>query len=277
MNTDEFFKFIDGIPDEHDEKEKAKEYYKIIGSELKKLSKSNVIGRNMKSVYLVQVIIDNESDYMKYPKYSVYANGTSNEDLQTLIDAAIREFIDKGEYAFHYNYDQLEQQIPIIIQRYLNKNTNTYEYWCRFLHKCMSISGNSIYPIAVLCFDKIALETSVLYDGKKHPFLESLENEWTFGNVNDMTNKKFCYNELFRRAATRSDYFIYLYEDIFNALSALKYENESNKGSILALSGTRKQNFEELQVNYDISILFKQPIKIEEDSYKKIRKLLEIE
>lgn len=276
MDTEEFWNLIEGVPNKDDEKKNAQEYCKIIRDEFKKLSKGDVFGQNLKAVYLVELIIDAKSEDKYHPKYRVYANGTDDKDLEVLINAAIQQFVDEDNYAFHYNYDQLDGQIPIKIQRYLNTNTNTDEYWCKLLFKGMTLSGNPSYPCIVLCFDKIGLETRIQWSGKKHPFLDSLKREWTFGRVNDLINKKVCYNELFRRAATSSDHFIYLYGDVFNTLSTLKYENESNIGSILKIKETREEGFDKLQSNYDISICFKQPISVEEDSYKKIRKLLEV-
>lgn len=70
--------------------------------------------------------------------------------------------------------------------------------------------------------------------------------------------------------------FVYLYEDIFNALSALKYESGENYGSILVLCRTKDKSFDEVQSNYKISIKFKHEIELENNSYKKIRKLLEM-
>lgn len=276
METDEILNLLEGIPDKDEEKKQAEKYYKTISNELRKISKADAFGSNLKAVYLVSLIIDVECDDKMHPNYKVYANGTSDMDLQELINSAIRMFVDEGHYAFHYSYDQLESELPSVIQDYLNDNINTDEYWCRLLFRSMTISGKPLYPFVVLCFDKIRLETNTSYDGKRHPFLESLKIEWSFGKVNDIQNGKICYNELFRRAATSSDSFVYLYEDAFNALSALKYENESNAGSILAITGMRKEKFDELKSNYDVSMCFKKPVRIEEDSYKKIRKLLEI-
>lgn len=276
METDELLKMMEGIPNEEFEKETAKEYYKLVGNELKKLSKRDAFGRNLKAVYSVRIIIDEEYGHESQPQYRVYVNGTSDKNLQELVDAAIKEFIEEGHYAFHYSYNQLDSQIPSVVQRYLNDNADTDEYWCRMLFKSMTLSGAPLYPLVVLCFDKAGLESSISYNGKRHPFLDSLEIEWSFGKVNDIENKKFSYNELFRRAATRSDHFIYLYEDVFNTLSALKYENELNVGSILSIRETREENYDKLESNYDVSICFEQPIEIREESIKKIRKLLEI-
>lgn len=276
MDTEEFLNLIEGVPNKDDEKKRAQEYCKIIRDEFKKLSKGDVFGQNLKAVYLVELIIDAESEDKYHPQYRVYANGTDDNNLEVLINAAIRQFVDEEHYAFYYNCDQLDGEIPIKIQRCLNTNTDTDEYWCRLLFKGITLSGNPSYPCIVLRFDKIGLETRIQWSGEKHPFLESLESEWSFGRINDLINKKVCYNELFRRAATRSDHFIYLYEDVFNTLSTLKYENESNIGSILKIKETREEGFDKLQSNYDISICLKQPINIEENSYKKIRKLLEV-
>ena len=276
VEKDELLNMIEGIQNKNEEKKKAQEYYKIIGREFKKLSRSDAFNRNFKAVYLVKIIIDEGCDTKTPPEYNVYVSSTGDEDLQALIDAAMRRFIDKGNYAFHCYYNQLQSELPKVIADYLNENVCKEEYWCRLLYKGTTLSEKSSYNFIILCFNKAELENDTLYDGKRHPFLKSLESEWSFGIVNDVDKRKTCYNELFRRAASRSDFFVYLYADDFNALSALKYENEANNGSILALRGTKEIVFDELQSNYDVSICLKQPIRMEEDSYKKIRKLLQV-
>lgn len=215
METDEILNLLEGIPDKDEEKKRAEKYYNTISNELRKISKADAFGSNLKAVYLVSLIIDVECDDKMHPNYKVYANGTSDMDLQELINSAIRMFVDEGHYAFHYSYDQLESELPSVIQDYLNDNINTDEYWCRLLFRSMTISGKPLYPFVVLCFDKIRLETNISYDGKRHPFLESLKTEWSFGKVNDIQNGKICYNKFFRRAATSSDSFVYLYGRCF--------------------------------------------------------------
>ena len=59
-------------------------------------------------------------------------------------------------------------------------------------------------------------------------------------------------------------------------MSALKYESGENYGSILVLCRTKDKSFDEVQSNYKISIKFKHEIELENNSYKKIRKLLEM-
>ena len=141
----------------------------------------------------------------------------------------------------------------------------------------MTLSGKKSYNFVILHFDKAALDTNITYNGKRHPFLNNLKLEWSFGKVNDIGSRKINYNELFRRAAEYVvNDFIYLYGDIFNTLSALKYESGVNCGSILALCTTRDISFDEVQSNYEVAINFKHAIKIEDDSYRKIRKLLEM-
>ena len=276
MEIDELFSFCEGIPNEEEEKKSAQEYYEKIGREFIKLSNADVFGRNLKAVYLVSLIVDEECKDVAHPNYCVYANGTSEKDLQLLIDEAIRQFVNEGHYAFHYYHHQLKSNLSRVIADYLNDRANTDEYWCKLLFGGMTLSGKPIYSFVVLCFDKDGLEANISFGGKKHPFLDSLRSEWSFGEVNNMATRKICYNELFRRAASRCDNFVYLYQDVFNTLSTMKYENESNNGSILALRETREKDFDELKSNYDVSIYFKKPIRIIEDSYKIIRKLLEI-
>ena len=172
---------------------------------------------------------------------------------------------------------QLESEFPRIIDEYLNYNNVKDEYWCKLLfNNSMTLSGKKSYNFIILHFDKVALETNIKYKDKRHPFLDALKHEWAFGKVNDIDSRKINYSELFRRAAYTEDYFVYLYGDIFNALSALKYESGTNYGSILALCRTKDKTFDEVQLNYEVSINFNCAIKIEDDSYRKIRKLLEM-
>lgn len=277
MKNNELLKFAEGIPNKKREKKRAQGYYEAIGRELKKVSKEDAFGHNFKAVYLVDMVVDKEcDDDNKNPNYRIYVNGTNDKNLQVLIDKAIQQFIDKGDYFFHYFNNQLQSELPRIIVNYLKENISKDEYWCRLLFQGLTALGKTAYHFMVLRFDKIGLENNISYDRKRHPFLNALKREWSYGEVNDINNEIICYNELFRRAATNSEYFIYLYENAFNALSALKYENESNKGSILALRATKDKPYKALKINYEVAIYFEQAIKIEYISYKKIRKLLEI-
>ena len=193
------------------------------------------------------------------------------------MDKAIQKFIKEGNYFFHYYCHQLEREFPRIIDEYLNYNNIKDEYWCKLLSdNDTTLSGKKSYNFIILHFDKVVLETNITYKGKRHPFLDALKHEWSFGKVNDIDNRKINYNELFCRAAHKENSFVYLYEDIFNALSALKYESGENYGSILVLCRTKDKSFDEVQSNYKISIKFKHEIELENNSYKKIRKLLEM-
>ncbi len=279
MEDFDIFDFVDGIPDKEAEKERAQEYYKKICNEFKKISKEDVLGYSLQAVYIADIIIDKECDCDQKlaPSYRLYTNGTNDKDLQAILDKAIRKFIKEGNYFFHYHCHQLEREFPRIIDEYLNYNNAKDEYWCKLLFdNSTTLSGKKSYNFIILHFDKVALETNITYKGKRHPFLDALKHEWAFGKVNDIDSRKINYNELFRRAAYRENYFVYLYGDIFNALSALKYESGANYGSILALSGTKDKTFDEVQSNYEVSINFKSAIKIEDNSYRKIRKLLEM-
>lgn len=279
MEDFDIFDFMDGIPDKEAEKERAQEYYKKIHNEFKKISKEDVLGYSLQAVYTADIIIDRECDCDEKvpPSYRLYANGTNDKDLQAILDKAVQKFIKEGNYFFHYYCHQLECEFPRIIDEYLNYNNVKDEHWCKLLfNNSTTLSGKKSYNFIILHFDKVALETNITYKDKRHPFLDALKHEWAFGKVNDIDSRKINYSELFRRAAYTEDYFVYLYGDIFNALSALKYESGTNYGSILALCGTKDKTFDEVQSNYEVSINFKCAIKIEDDSYRKIRKLLEM-
>jgi len=279
MENIDILDFMDGIPDKEFEKTKALEYYKKIRNEFKKLSNEDILGDNLNNVVLVNIIIDEECDYdrKKPPIYRMYVNGKSNIDIQEILDKAIYKFIEDGHYYFHYYCHQLQRELSEVIAKCLNDNNEKDEYWCKLLNdNSETLSGKKAYNFIILVFDKIALKTNVTYNGKRHPFLDALKTEWSFGKVNDIDNRKINYNELFRRASYRGDYFVYLYADFFNALSALKYESGENYGSILAICVTNDKNFDEVSLNYDVSIKFKEALKIEDNSYRKIRKLMEI-
>lgn len=275
MGNIDILDFMDGIPDKEFEETKALEYYKKIRNEFKKISNEDILGGNLNNVVLVNIIIDKECDCdrKKPPIYRMYVNGTSDIDIQEILDKAIYKFIEDGHYYCH----QLQRELSEAIAKCLNDNNEKDEYWCKLLYdNSETLSGKKAYNFIILVFDKIALEKNVTYNGKRHPFLDTLKVEWSFGKVNDMDNKKINYNELFRRASYRGDYFVYLYADFFNALSALKYEGGENYGSILAICVTNDKNFEEVSLNYDVSIKFKEALKIEDNSYRKMRKLMEI-
>ena len=279
MKDFDIFDHMDGIPDKESEKVRAQEVYKKVRNEFKKISKEDALGYSLQAVYIAHIIIDNECDCNEKvpPSYRLYANGTNDKDLQVILDKAIQKFIKEGNYFFHYYCHQLEREFPRIIDEYLNYNNIKDEYWCKLLSdNDTTLSGKKSYNFIILHFDKVVLETNITYKGKRHPFLDALKHEWSFGKVNDIDNRKINYNELFCRAAHKENSFVYLYEDIFNALSALKYESGENYGSILVLCRTKDKSFDEVQSNYKISIKFKHEIELENNSYKKIRKLLEM-
>ena len=255
MKDFDIFDHMDGIPDKESEKERAQEVYKKVRKEYKKISKEDALGYSLQAVYIAHIIIDNECDCNEKvpPSYRLYANGTNDKDLQVILDKAIQKFIKEGNYFFHYYCHQLEREFPRIIDEYLNYNNIKDEYWCKLLSdNDTTLSGKKSYNFIILHFDKVVLETNITYKGKRHPFLDALKHEWSFGKVNDIDNRKINYNELFCRAAHKENSFVYLYEDIFNALSALKYESGENYGSILVLCRTKDKSFDEVQSNYKI-------------------------
>ena len=221
MKDFDIFDHMDGIPDKESEKVRAQEVYKKVRNEFKKISKEDALGYSLQAVYIAHIIIDNECDCNEKvpPSYRLYANGTNDKDLQVILDKAIQKFIKEGNYFFHYYCHQLEREFPRIIDEYLNYNNIKDEYWCKLLSdNDTTLSGKKSYNFIILHFDKVVLETNITYKGKRHPFLDALKHEWSFGKVNDIDNRKINYNELFCRAAHKENSFVYLYEDIFNAL-----------------------------------------------------------
>lgn len=276
MENSRLFDWIDGIPDTETKKAEILEYYKEIQREFKKISKEDIL----KKLHMVDIIIDEECDCDKktYPEYRMYVDGTSDTKVQGILKKAIDNFIEHGYYFFHYHNNQLQRELPEVVEKCLNNNNEKNEYWCRSLYddEIETLSGKKAYKFIILCFSRIALETNITYNGKRHPFLDALRTEWSFDKVNDIKARKINYNELFRRTSCRREHFIYLYGDSFHTLSALKYENGEIYGSILALWVTKDKIFDELESNYDVVIRFKEEIKIEDASYRKIRKLIEI-
>ena len=275
MEDFNIFECIDGIPNKEAEKVRAQDYYTKICNEFKEISKEDVLGYSLQAVHISHLIIDNECDCDEKvpPSYRLYANGTNDKELQAILDRAVQKFMKEGNYFFHYYHHQLEWELSWSIDKYLNDknkdNNGENEYWCKlFSDNSMTLSGKIFYTFIILHFDKVALETNITYKSKRHPFLDALKHEWSFGKVNDIGNRKINYNELFCRAAYKENSFIYLYGDIFNALSALKYESGENYGSILILCRTKDKSFDEVKSNYEISIEFKH--EIENNSYKKL-------
>lgn len=276
--NDDFFDFINGVPDSKSAKETAKKYMLTIKRELKKISKADSVGQNFDSVYLSTIIIDKECTDKDDPKYRVYSYGTDKFNILDDIIRALQEFIDKKEYHFHYIAKQLNFEIPRVIGEYLNKKYTDKLFWCMKSRYDLEtlLDSKKVFDIVILRFDKNGIENKVSFGNTVHPFFEKLKHEWIYGSVNDIEHTLVCYNELFRRAASYSEHFLYLYADIFNSLSALRYENAENKGKILSLDFGRNDSFDEIKKNYNIKLEFKKPISIEEAQYTRIRKLLEI-
>ena len=274
MEIDELLSVCDGTPDKKHEENTAKDYRLKVARELNKLSTKENFGDSLIAVYFVNLIIDRECDCDKKtpPEYRVYVNGTDDADLKAVVDRRIQEFIDEEKYFFNYNYNQLCTALPEFIRNGL-KNNEGEEYWCRLTRKCKTVIKNKdVYEFDIFKFDKSKLEGVMVYNGKRHPFWRALESEWLSDKFNTASRKVICYNELFRRVLDRIDYFLRFYIDDFNTLSRMKYEGEQNVGSILVLKG----KVDEIEKNYDLHLKFNKTIKVSSDSYKKIRKLLEI-
>jgi DNA integrity scanning protein DisA with diadenylate cyclase activity len=268
--------FMEGVPSKENEKKLEKEYYKSILGEFKKLSNAESITHSFIEVHMVRLVIDEECTDEKPPKYRIYVCGEMSGKLHKEMSDAMSNFVEEGEYAFHKRANQLEFQLPYMFGEYLNSDKKDEEYWCK-LDNCGEVgAAKCCYDFIVLKFDKVGMGSVATFNGEEHPFWRELRTGWSFRNNNDSNYKLICYNELFRRSACDSDYFIYMYEGTLNSLSALKYEGEPNHGTVLALGTFKKDDFEKEKCNFDASIIFKEPIKVENSTYKKIRKLLEI-
>lgn len=120
MENSRLFDWIDGIPDTETKKAEILEYYKKIQREFKKISKEDIL----KKLHMVDIIIDEECDCDKktYPKYRMYMDGTSDIKVQGILKKAIDNFIEHGYYFFHYDNNQLQRELPEIVEKCLNNN-----------------------------------------------------------------------------------------------------------------------------------------------------------
>lgn len=278
IETDEFWDFANGVPDTQNTINTAEKYMQIMKREFRKISKSDMFSNLLKGVFLSRIIIDTECTDERGPSYRIYTHGTNTVDISDEVRNAFQNFINDGHYGFHYHADQLKFEIPRNIEDYLSGKYMDYQFWCMKTHfdgKTL-LDAKKIFELIIVIFDKKGIEDNISFRNEIHPFFLGIKREWIYGNVNDLERGKVCYNELFRRAASFSEFFLHLYSDVFNILSMMKYENAENKGTIISLEYHRGDNFESLRNNYDIKIEFKEPIPIEEAQYKRIRKLLEI-
>ena len=244
-----------------------------IRDEFAKISKHKLLGQSIQEILEVELYI---LDNTEKPKYKLYVYGDARNEVEKICREVIDVFIEERHYAFHNFHDQLDWQFSHVIGDGLNESMVDCEFWCSIADRSMSFLGNPAYLFYVIKFDKHRLSTDITFDEKRHPLLDELRIEWEreFGKFFNM-HKKINYNELFRRASAR-DHFLYFYQDDFNALSAMKYENEINRGSIISIRMYRDDIFEEVSKNYDVSLRLANEIKVAPENYKKIRKLLEM-
>lgn len=257
--------------DENYDQSKLIQIEKKIKNEFKKISKHDFLGQGIESVNEIKVYFLDDEDK---PEYRFFVHGSNNDLILKIVRQALEEFINENHYAFHKYHEQLNFEIPSMVGRALNKFNENMWFWCSNITEVMTLSGYKGYIFNLIQFNKLYLEKECSFNGEIHPFINELEIEWRI-KLNNFGNQKICYNELYRRAAAR-DFFLYNYQEDMNALSAMKYENNINKGSFLALELHKNDSFEDLDKNFIISIKFLNPVKLSSENYKKIRKLLEI-
>lgn len=275
METD--FNFVDNETcsikrDNSDETPKLERILCRIKDEFAKISKHNSLGRCIEDVHEIEIhILDDEDE----PKYVLKIYGKEQIIKEQIVKQAIDKFISAGHYVFYKHTSQLERQFPYEIGRLLNESEEKSEFWCSMAGRFASlIDSHDIFSFYVIKFNKNILDNSFAFGGNRHPFIDDIKREWEYRFGKDIEGK-INYNELFRRASV-SENFLYNYQDHFNVLSTMKYENQVNKGSIISLAIHRDERLEEVEKNYDISIRLLNPIMIIPDNYKKIRKLLEV-
>lgn len=278
MAYDEVWDMMNGVPNAVNSVEMAQKYLKTMRNEFKKISKIESVSKSILGVALARIVIDEECTDDSKPAYRIYVNGTEQADLAHDVETAFQKFVDEGNYFFYYHAHQLKTEIPRAIDDYLNRNNHQYLFWCMKTRNdgVTLLDAKTIYDLIIVKFNKDGVEKNISFNNKIHPFFGGIKREWVYGDVNDLERRLVCYNELFRRAASFSEYFLYLYSDVINALSSMKYENAENKGTIISLEYHKDESFDSVKENYEIMIEFEEPIQIEEAQYKKIRKLLEI-
>ena len=244
-----------------------------IRNEFAKLSKHKLLGQSMQELLQVELYILDDTEE---PKYKLYVYGKARDAVEKICTRTIDAFINEKHYTFHNDHNQLEREFSHVIGKGLNESIDECEFWCSKADRSISLYGLRTYLFYIIKFDKNRLNSDINFNGKRHPFLDDLRIQWEieFGKFFNM-HKKINYNELFRRASAQ-EHFLYYFQDDLNALSAIKYENEINRGSIIALEMKREDCFEEIVNNYNISLMLSSSIKITPENYKKIRKLLEI-
>ena len=236
-----------------------------IKGEFAKISKHKYLGQCIEGFYEVKIYILDREDK---PKYVLQVHGKKKREMNKVLKQAIDDFIKKKEYAHNKYYDQLKGSFSRVIRYELNETIKESEFWCSEAEEGVPImEAHRVYTVYIIKFNRSKLNSEIIFDGSRHPYIDEIrrEWEWKFNSI----EKKICYNELFRRASTREP-FLYQHQEDFNALSAMKYENQINRGSIISLGINRDEVFEEKQKNYDIKLKISVPIRLVSENYKKI-------
>lgn len=245
----------------------------LIRDEFDKISKHKQLRKSMQELLTAELFVLDNTDK---PKYVLRVLGRMKDEVEKESKKAVDKFITDEHYAFHKYHNQLKRELSWVIGKGLNESMPESEFWCSTAEESITMLGVQSYLFYIIKFDKNRLNTCITFNKKRHPLIDDLRIEWEreFGKYFNMS-KRINYNEMFRKASARENFLCY-YQDDLNALSAMKYENEINRGSIIALKTNRDDLFEEIVKNYDVSLELSSPIKIVPDNYKKIRKLLEI-
>ena len=222
----------------------------------------------------VYIYIDEKVEGDGASAYILHVYGKEKEILFGILDDTIKTFVKKN-YEFYNGTDQLESQVRYIVSESLNSGDKLEEYWCSTSPKLTTIfSEKHKFEMEILVFNKEKLNRFIFED-KRHQFIDYVRREWE-NSIRHDNSININYDEIFRHAVSTSTRFLYFHIGKINALSALKYENATNYGSILSISEEVERKYSELECNYDIIMRFHEPVEFQSMNFKKIRKLLEM-
>ncbi|MEK4355446.1 DNA integrity scanning protein DisA nucleotide-binding domain protein [Paenibacillus sp. FSL R5-0475] len=192
-------------------------------------------------------------------------------------DSEKTEIIDAVEIFINNEFQRIESlesktmHFSFTIEKNLHRKNDEFVYWCsdatEYGRYMFDPRSDYSFELVLIKFDRIMFLKYLNWTRDVHPFIKHLKIGWELGYNNHN------YDEIFKRAVVNSEKFLMDNYTHFDILSALKYENQINNGSIIYINSKQNKVSDD---EHKVRILVELEHNIEIKEHKHIRKLLQM-
>lgn len=258
--------------------EAIEEYDKILAEKLavkiryefRNISEYNVIENNLERVRWIKIIQHETLIGEEQGKISFYVleNGIQidcENRFGTTIKECAKKYYDNNRKSENYKESMLNELIKKTIS-YL-KAKNNKEYWGKPIAAGLNTFGEIQYDYIILQFDKVGLERVGLLEGEKKKIWKDLSNKWVENGNNEIQSYQMIYDDVYKKTILGNDDIVSKYGEMFCELAAMQYEKDANEGNLIYITD---EKFCKIELEYI------EPVIMEMDNLKRIRKLLQM-